>query len=52
VVKVYLLEVLEVAKMLRKFIQAQRIPLISAKTWQGFDELLTLIYEIGCFVEI
>lgn len=38
----------EVAKMLRKFIPAQRIPLISAKTWQGFDELLTLIYEIKC----
>jgi len=34
--------------MLKKFIPAQHIPLISAKTWQGFDELLTLTYEIRC----
>ena len=39
---------MEVLKALRKFFPAQRIPLISAKTGKGYDELLTILHEVKC----
>ena len=38
----------EVANIVRKFFPVQRIPLVSAKTWEGFNELLTMLYEVKC----
>lgn len=38
----------EVANLLKRFLPSQRIPLVSARTWQGFDELLTIVYETRC----
>lgn len=35
-------------KALRSFFPPRRVPLISAKTGFGFDELLTMLYEIKC----
>ena len=39
---------MEILKALRKFIPAQRIPLISAKTGKDYDELLTILHEVKC----
>ena len=39
---------MEVLKALRKFFPAQRVPLISAKTGKGYDELLTILHEVKC----
>ncbi|MEM2523060.1 MAG: ATP/GTP-binding protein [Candidatus Bathyarchaeia archaeon] len=36
------------SELLQKVIQAQRIPLISAKTGKGLDELLNMLYEVKC----
>lgn len=38
----------EILKALRVFFPPKRVPLISAKTGEGFDEILTLLYEIKC----
>ncbi|MGP3667822.1 MAG: ATP/GTP-binding protein [Candidatus Bathyarchaeota archaeon] len=38
----------EVANIVKKFFPPQRIPLVSAKTWNGFNELLTMLYEVKC----
>ena len=37
-----------ILRVLCKVIPAQRIPLVSAKTGEGFDELLTMLYEVKC----
>jgi len=37
-----------ILRILCKVIPAQRIPLVSAKTGEGFDELLTMLYEVKC----
>jgi len=34
--------------LLQKVVPAQRIPLISAKTGKGLDELLNMLYEVKC----
>ncbi len=39
---------LPMLKILGKVIPAQRIPLISAKTEEGFGELLTILHEVKC----
>lgn len=39
---------LEILKALKVFFPPQRVPLVSAKTGQGFEELLTLLYEVKC----
>lgn len=39
---------MEILKVLRFFFPPKRVPLISAKTGFGFDELLTILYEIKC----
>lgn len=39
---------LPMLKILSKVIPAQRIPLISAKTGEGFEELLTILHEVKC----
>lgn len=39
---------MELLKALRVFFPPKRVPLISAKTGFGFDELLTMLYEIKC----
>lgn len=39
---------LEILKALKSFFPPQRVPLISAKTGLGFEELLTLLYEVKC----
>lgn len=39
---------LEILKALKGFFPPQRVPLISAKTGMGFEELLTLLYEVKC----
>lgn len=38
----------EMLKLLPKFTPAQRIPLISAKTGRGLDELTDMLYEVRC----
>ncbi|MCX8176233.1 MAG: ATP/GTP-binding protein [Candidatus Bathyarchaeota archaeon] len=38
----------EVVNIVKKFFPPQRIPLVSAKTWKGFNELLTMLYEVKC----
>ncbi|MEM1544034.1 MAG: ATP/GTP-binding protein [Candidatus Bathyarchaeia archaeon] len=35
-------------KALRRFFPPKRVPLVSAKTGEGFEELLTILYEIKC----
>ncbi len=39
---------LPLSELLRKVVPAQRIPLVSAQTGKGFDELLDILYEIRC----
>ena len=39
---------LPMLRVLCKVIPAQRVPLVSAKTGEGFDELLTMLYEVKC----
>lgn len=39
---------MEILKALIAFFPPKRVPLISAKKKKGFDELLTLLYEIKC----
>jgi hypothetical protein len=39
---------MEILKALRSFFPPQRVPLVSAKTGLGFDELLTLLFEVKC----
>ena len=39
---------LNLLKVLRDFFSPKRVPLISAKTGFGFEELLTILYEIKC----
>ncbi|MEM2263497.1 MAG: ATP/GTP-binding protein [Candidatus Bathyarchaeia archaeon] len=36
------------SKLLQKVVPAQRIPLVSAKTGGGLDELLNMLYEVRC----
>jgi len=36
------------SELLQKVVPAQRIPLISAKTGEGLDELLNMLHEIKC----
>lgn len=35
-------------RVLCRVIPAQRVPLVSAKTGKGFDELLSMLYEVKC----
>ncbi|MCX8170403.1 MAG: ATP/GTP-binding protein [Candidatus Bathyarchaeota archaeon] len=39
---------IELLKSLRGFFPPKRVPLISAKTGVGFDEILTILHEIKC----
>ncbi|MBS7633936.1 ATP/GTP-binding protein [Candidatus Bathyarchaeota archaeon] len=39
---------MELLKVLSFFFPPKRVPLISAKTGFGFDELLTILYEVKC----
>jgi len=39
---------LPILRILGKVIPAQRIPLVSAKTGEGFNELLTMLHEVKC----
>jgi len=39
---------LPILKVLGKVIPAQRIPMVSAKTGEGFDGLLTMLHEVKC----
>lgn len=39
---------MEILRVLRIFFPPRRVPLISARTGEGFDEILTLLYEIKC----
>ncbi|MEM1539066.1 MAG: ATP/GTP-binding protein [Candidatus Bathyarchaeia archaeon] len=39
---------LPLSEMLEKIVPAQRIPLVSAKTGEGFKELLDILHEIKC----
>ena len=36
------------SELLQKVVPAQRIPMISAKTGEGFKELLNILYEVRC----
>ncbi|MEM3590183.1 MAG: ATP/GTP-binding protein, partial [Candidatus Bathyarchaeia archaeon] len=36
------------SELLQKVIPAQRIPMVSAKTGTGFNELLDILYEVKC----
>ncbi len=36
------------SELLQRIIPAQRIPMVSAKTGTGFDELLSIVYEVKC----
>jgi len=36
------------SELIQKVVPAQRIPLISAKTGKGLDELLNMLYEVKC----
>lgn len=38
----------EISDLLSRFVYVHRTPLISAKTMEGFDELLTILYEVKC----
>ncbi len=38
----------EIASILKRFLPAQRIPFVSAKTWEGFEDLLAVLYEAKC----
>lgn len=35
-------------RVIKRFFPPKRVPLISAKTWEGFEDLLTILYEIKC----
>lgn len=39
---------LPLSDLLRRVVPAQRIPLVSAETGRGFDELLDILHEIRC----
>ncbi|MEM3815588.1 MAG: ATP/GTP-binding protein, partial [Candidatus Bathyarchaeia archaeon] len=39
---------MEMLKSLRVFFPPKRVPLISAKTGMGFEEILTILHEIKC----
>jgi len=36
------------SELLQKVVPAQRIPLVSAKTSKGLDEILNMLYEVKC----
>ncbi|MEM2313894.1 MAG: GTPase, partial [Candidatus Bathyarchaeia archaeon] len=39
---------MELLKSLRVFFPPKRVPLISARTGTGFEEILTILHEIKC----
>ncbi len=38
----------EIGSLLDRFVYVHRTPLISARTMEGFEELLTVLYEVKC----
>ena len=38
----------EIASILKRFLPAQRIPFVSARTWEGFEDLLAVLHEAKC----
>lgn len=38
----------EIGDLLNRFVYVHRTPLISARTMEGFNELLTVLYEVKC----
>lgn len=39
---------MEIGDLLNRFVYVHRTPLISARTMEGFEELLTILYEVKC----